>query len=339
MSSRQPSEATPSQRERDLSTQLQEAASEKHALLKQLLDAKCELLEASRQREQNLSNQLKRKISELEAADAQKENLTTQLEKHAADLATLKKHVDDPHIALLEKKTALQASRRQERELALELQTVKADFASYKASEKYQEDRLEQAEKDLKRFNDRSNILASQVQEIEDARKGAEDLAEQLQQAREKIKMSEIKTAQVEKELQKSKAEVEAALVREKGLRSRLSETNRFTFGRQTPPVVFGAPSPIPGTRQITPFGHPAPKSEQVPPANPSSFKQITNKKPQEKPSFFGSPRNGGRLQEISKFSNASTKPSTPAQNPWKPLPPVENAPPQQGQITNFGGS
>ncbi|UZP45983.1 hypothetical protein NXS19_013795 [Fusarium pseudograminearum] len=334
MSSQQPSEMIPSQRERDLSVQLQEATSEKYLLLKQLLDAKSELFETSRQRERDLSDQLKVKVSELQAAYTRKESLEAQLEKHVANLALLKKNIDDPHAELLEKENALQASRHQERELAFELQTVKADFESYKYAEKKRVDRLTQAERDLKCSRDYANVLSSEAQQAkkaaEDAKKSAETLGEQLQQAEETMKWSKNKIADTEKELHKAKADFQVASARERGLKRKLAKnekllkSNRFTLGRQAPPVVFGAPSPIPRPRPIVDFSHLIPKSELTLRADFSLIKPNINGPPKENPSPFSSFGTNGQPQEKLTLFGSSTKPSTPAQSPWIPLPQLE---------------
>ncbi|KAF4944729.1 hypothetical protein FGADI_12477 [Fusarium gaditjirri] len=191
MSAEQSREETPSQRERDLSTKLEEAelalqanSRREATLLTELLKAKTSLLDESQQREHRLSAQLEQNTADLDASQKREKHALTQLEKLTTEFEVFKKNSDDPSSEMLEKEAALVASRQQERQLSMELQSVKNELSSCKGSRKSIERELTDTKKDLERSR---NSVAEQSARLDEANKKVRELSKELEQSKQKI--------------------------------------------------------------------------------------------------------------------------------------------------------
>ncbi|KAL5595402.1 hypothetical protein FOVSG1_009091 [Fusarium oxysporum f. sp. vasinfectum] len=191
MSAEQSREEAPSQRERDLSTKLEEAELAIQAnsrrelkLLTELLKAKTTLLDESQQREHRLSTQLEQNTAGLDASQKREKQALTQLEKLTSEFEAFKKNADDPSSEILEKEAALVASRQQERQLSMELQSVKNELSSYKDSRKP----IERELADAKKASEQSrNSATEQSNRLDEASKKVRELSKELEQSKQKI--------------------------------------------------------------------------------------------------------------------------------------------------------
>ncbi|KAF5724759.1 hypothetical protein FMUND_522 [Fusarium mundagurra] len=191
MSAEQSREDTPSQREKDLSTKLEKAElaiqanSQREAeLLAELLRAKTSLLDEAHEREHRLSAQLEQTSDFLDESQKREQEALTNFEMLTSEFAALKRRADDPSAEMLQKEAALAASRQQERQLSMELQSVKNELSSCKDSREPIERELADAKKDLERSR---NSAAEQSARLDEANKKIRELSKEAEQSKQKI--------------------------------------------------------------------------------------------------------------------------------------------------------
>ncbi|KAF5980493.1 hypothetical protein FCOIX_4749 [Fusarium coicis] len=191
MSVEQSREDTPSQREKELSAKLEKAElaiqanSQREAeLLAELLRAKTALLDEAHEREHRLSAQVEQTSDLLDESQKREQAALDHFARLTSDYLALKERADDPSAEMLQKEAALAASRQQERQLSVELQSVKNELSSSKGSLELTERELADAKKDLDRSR---NSAAEQSARLDEANKKIQELSKEAEQSKQKI--------------------------------------------------------------------------------------------------------------------------------------------------------
>ncbi|KAF5612222.1 uncharacterized protein FTJAE_14115 [Fusarium tjaetaba] len=191
MSAEQSQEDTPSQREKELSAKLEKAElaiqanSQREAeLLTELLRAKTALLDEAHEREHRLSAQVEQTSNLLDQSQKREQATLDHFVKLTSDYEALKERADDPSAEMLQKEAALTASRQQERQLSMELQSVKNELSSCKDSRGLAERELADAKKDLERSR---NSATEQSARLDEANKKIQELSKDAEQSKQKI--------------------------------------------------------------------------------------------------------------------------------------------------------